>query len=278
MPYLTDAHRWRALTTRDRNANGLFVYSVKSTNVYCRPICPARLARRANVSFYKTSQEAEADGFRACKRCKPNSVLEDTQQLAVEKACKLIDEAIKNDDPKAFRLQDLSNSVGLTTRYFHKIFKDKMGMTPKEYASLIGDMQSSSSATPGMTESLATTTTPELEDFDFNNFSELVDFDADASATLGFNLMTGASQASAMGFGNAIDVNILHEMWNVAYEPNDVEPGYGIENKDFINTYDAILVSDASIWHSVGTPMPAFSTFDLDAAFLLGNDFPRVSF
>ncbi|KAF1997630.1 hypothetical protein P154DRAFT_524673 [Amniculicola lignicola CBS 123094] len=135
MSYTTDTARWRALTVRDALANGQFVYSVKSTTIYCRPTCPARLARRANVGFYKTSAEAAAAGFRPCKRCKPEvDTIEDSQEHAVAKACSIINQALKDDNPKAFRLQDLATSVGLTPRYFHKIFKDKTGITPKEYA------------------------------------------------------------------------------------------------------------------------------------------------
>ncbi|KAF2467430.1 uncharacterized protein BDR25DRAFT_234681, partial [Lindgomyces ingoldianus] len=134
MSFTTDQARWRALTIRDAAANGAFVYSVKSTGIYCRPTCPARLARRANVSFYKTPGEAEAAGFRSCKRCKPESVtIDDPQERAASKACSLIDEALKEPKPKSFRLQDLAKRVGLTPRYFHKVFKDKTGMTPKEY-------------------------------------------------------------------------------------------------------------------------------------------------
>ncbi|KAF2869506.1 metal binding domain of Ada-domain-containing protein, partial [Massariosphaeria phaeospora] len=134
MSFTTDNARWRALTHRDPAANGKFVYSVKSTNIYCRPICAARLARRANCGFYKTPAEAEAAGFRACKRCKPEiENVENPQELAVGKACTLIERAMKEDDPKSIKLRDLAKSVGLTPRYFHKIFKDKTGLTPKEY-------------------------------------------------------------------------------------------------------------------------------------------------
>jgi methylphosphotriester-DNA--protein-cysteine methyltransferase len=135
MSFTTDQSRWRALTIRDPLADGKFVYSVKSTRIYCRPTCPARLARRANVGFFKTAAEAEAAGYRACKRCKPEiEVVDDPQARAVSKACAFIDAALKSDSPASLKLQDLAKSVGLTPRYFHKIFKDKKGMTPKEYA------------------------------------------------------------------------------------------------------------------------------------------------
>lgn len=71
--YSTPSDRWRALTQRDSLATDAFVYAVRTTRIYCRPDCRARLARRANVSFYDTGAQAEHDGFRACKRCKPVS-------------------------------------------------------------------------------------------------------------------------------------------------------------------------------------------------------------
>src|SRR5256885_323643 len=64
--------RWRAVAERDPAFDGKFVYAVKPTGVYCRPTCPARLARRENVTFYATGNDAEAAGFRACRRCRPN--------------------------------------------------------------------------------------------------------------------------------------------------------------------------------------------------------------
>ncbi|KAG9596227.1 hypothetical protein KCU77_g5192, partial [Aureobasidium melanogenum] len=64
----TPSSRWQALVTRNPAANGTFVYCVLTTHIYCRPTCPARLARRANVEFFSTSSEAEAAGYRACKR------------------------------------------------------------------------------------------------------------------------------------------------------------------------------------------------------------------
>ena len=63
--------RWSALLSRDRNVDGKFFYSVASMGVYCRPSGGARTPRPENVSFYRTSEEAEAAGYRACKRCKP---------------------------------------------------------------------------------------------------------------------------------------------------------------------------------------------------------------
>jgi methylphosphotriester-DNA--protein-cysteine methyltransferase len=71
-PQDVDQVRWDALAKRDPDADGTFVYSVRTTGVYCRPSCPARPARRENVAFHLTCEEAEQAGFRPCKRCRPN--------------------------------------------------------------------------------------------------------------------------------------------------------------------------------------------------------------
>ena len=67
-----DAARWAPLRARDKAADGTFVYSVKTTGVYCRPSCPARPARPENVAFHDGPAAAERAGFRPCKRYKPD--------------------------------------------------------------------------------------------------------------------------------------------------------------------------------------------------------------
>jgi AraC family transcriptional regulator, regulatory protein of adaptative response / methylated-DNA-[protein]-cysteine methyltransferase len=68
----TNDQRWTAVVARDASADGTFVYSVKTTGVYCRPSCSAGPARPENVRFHATSADAVAAGFRACKRCTPD--------------------------------------------------------------------------------------------------------------------------------------------------------------------------------------------------------------
>ena len=270
MAYATDAARWRALATRDANANGHFIYTVKSTNIYCRPTCPARLARRANVGFYRTSSEAEANGFRACKRCKPDALLEDPQAMAVEKACKIIEEAVKNDNFKAIRLHDLAKNVGLTPRYFHKIFKDRKGVTPKEWATGRATTQGITDAIPSLAASPLSDQALDTFDWDgsnYNNFNQLVDFDMDGGATLGYNLTTGADQPVSMGYGNAIDVSILDELWTAGY----TEAGAFLEDDNLMNTFgDA--ANTTPMWLAVGKRPSAVSTLELDVDALLRYD------
>ncbi|WP_299394009.1 2OG-Fe(II) oxygenase [Pelagibius sp.] len=67
-----DEARWAAVERRDAAMDGRFVYGVLSTGIYCRPSCPSRPARRENVRFFPDPAAAEAAGFRACKRCRPD--------------------------------------------------------------------------------------------------------------------------------------------------------------------------------------------------------------
>src|SRR5579884_4059499 len=72
-PRLADRF-WRATLARDPRADGLFFLAVRSTGIYCRPSCPARRPLRRNVVFYRTHRDAEREGFRPCRRCRPNQI------------------------------------------------------------------------------------------------------------------------------------------------------------------------------------------------------------
>src|SRR5215475_15750821 len=87
-----DEARWAALRARDARADGTFVYSVKTTGVYCRPSCAARPARPENVAFHATPAAAERAGFRPCKRCKPDQPpLAQRQAAQVAALCRMIE-------------------------------------------------------------------------------------------------------------------------------------------------------------------------------------------
>ena len=68
-----DDARWQAIRTRDASQDGLFVYGVRSTGIFCRASCPSRPARPENVVIHETAEAALAGGFRACLRCRPES-------------------------------------------------------------------------------------------------------------------------------------------------------------------------------------------------------------
>jgi AraC family transcriptional regulator of adaptative response/methylated-DNA-[protein]-cysteine methyltransferase len=123
--------RWHSVVTRDRKADGTFLYSVESTKVYCRPSCPSRLARPENVRFHVSCIEAEASGFRPCKRCTPNeSPLREQHAAKIAEVCRRIEQA--DQEPS---LNDLAASIGLSSFHFHRMFRAVTGVTPKHYAS-----------------------------------------------------------------------------------------------------------------------------------------------
>ena len=128
--FSTDDEKWQAVLKRDSAADEQFYFSVRTTGVFCRPSCAARVARRENVRFHTTIAEAEKAGFRACKRCKPKEApLRGRQAAAVAEACRLIENAV---EPPS--LENLANAVGLSRFHLHRLFREITGVTPKAYA------------------------------------------------------------------------------------------------------------------------------------------------
>ena len=128
--FVTDQDRWAAVQRRDAAADGSFFYSVRTTGVYCRPSCAARTPRRENVQFHPTTDAAVRAGFRACRRCRPDSAgLAAQRAAAVATACRLIERA--EDMPS---LDALAKAAGFSRFHFHRIFKSVTGVTPKAYA------------------------------------------------------------------------------------------------------------------------------------------------
>src|SRR5262245_15006006 len=122
--------RWAMVVARDCAADGRFVYSVKTTGVYCRPSGAARPAKPENVRFHDTCADAERAGFRPCKRCRPNqSSLSQQRAATVGELCRFIEQA---EQPP--RLDELAKRAGLSIYHLHRVFKTLTGVTPKAYA------------------------------------------------------------------------------------------------------------------------------------------------
>jgi AraC family transcriptional regulator of adaptative response / DNA-3-methyladenine glycosylase II len=124
----------RARSRRDPRYDGRFVVAVKTTGIYCRPVCPAPLARPSNVTFFATPRHAEREGFRPCRRChpetRPGSPAWRGTGATVERALRLIAEGALDDRPVA----ELAGTLGIGDRHLRRLFIDRMGVPPVQAA------------------------------------------------------------------------------------------------------------------------------------------------
>ena len=125
-----DVARWRAVVEHDPTHDGLFVYAVNSTGVYCRPSCASRRPRRDRVTFFETGAEAERAGYRPCRRCRgqaPATV--DPWTERIRRGCRYL--ANVDGHPS---LAALAGRVGGSPYHLQRKFKQLVGVTPREYA------------------------------------------------------------------------------------------------------------------------------------------------
>lgn len=172
-----DDTRWQAVRDRDANADGFFVYGVRSTRIYCRPICKARLARRANVSFYDTPHGAREAGFRACKRCKPEMEGFMPEDAAVRKIRAFVS---SGGGDGVMSLGQMARRTGLSKWHFHRVFKKCVGVTPVEYVRMrrrSGDLASSVGQTDVSTTSAGSESPATSLDADWLQQLEMGEFD-----------------------------------------------------------------------------------------------------
>lgn len=121
--------RWQAVVRRDVQADGDFVYAVRTTGVYCRPSCPSRAARRENVAFFDSAELAAAAGYRPCKRCRPDAPsLQQRRHALVRQACRTIELGTS-----APTLAALAQQAGMSPYHFQRIFKGVTGLSPKAF-------------------------------------------------------------------------------------------------------------------------------------------------
>ncbi|EXJ59565.1 hypothetical protein A1O7_03711 [Cladophialophora yegresii CBS 114405] len=130
--------RWSAIVSRNPNAAGAFVYAVKTTGIYCRPDCKARLARRANILFFDSGPLAKEAGYRACKRCKPELLAaqqEDPLSGKIRRAVFLVEEHASRG--QKISLGNLSRQVGLSKWHLLRVFRRIQGLSPHEMSTAI---------------------------------------------------------------------------------------------------------------------------------------------
>lgn len=124
---------WEAVEQNDETFDGRFVVAVRTTKIYCRPSCKSRLPLRKNVEFFPRAASAEAEGYRACKRCLPQDAeVVDDQAERVQMICQYIDAHI--DEPCT--LDDISAAVGWSPYHLQRTFKQVVGITPRQYTEM----------------------------------------------------------------------------------------------------------------------------------------------
>ncbi len=122
---------WQAVSDRNKEYDGVFVYAVRSTGIYCRPSCPSRRPRREQVQFFDRPAAAEQAGFRACRRCHPQkATVEDPNLGLVEQMCRYL---VERED-RAPTLEELSQHFHMSPYHLQRTFKRIVGVTPKQYA------------------------------------------------------------------------------------------------------------------------------------------------
>ena len=122
---------FRAYETRDARFDGRFFVAVKTTGIFCRPVCPARTPKRANVTFYPSSAAAFAAGYRPCLRCRPERApavrgQESGGAALVSRALESIDAGVLNEGS----LEELSERIGVTSRHLRRLFEEHLGASP----------------------------------------------------------------------------------------------------------------------------------------------------
>ncbi|MBA3461531.1 MAG: methylphosphotriester-DNA--protein-cysteine methyltransferase family protein, partial [Deltaproteobacteria bacterium] len=131
---LTDDARYTALLTRDPRFDGVFFVGVSTTGIYCRPICPARTPGRTRCTFYPSPAQAEAAGFRACFRCRPelapgNADVDAVDALVSAAARKIAEGALNERSVDA-----LASELGVSARHLRRATEARLGVSPVELA------------------------------------------------------------------------------------------------------------------------------------------------
>ncbi len=132
MPHLiSDDRRWEAIDRRESAYDGVFVYAIDKTGLYCRPSCQSPRPDRSEVTFFTFPAVAEAAGYQPCPHCQPDGVTRrDPQADAVRRVCVYIEQ---NMD-RALTLAELGEHVHFSPYHLQRVFKRVMGISPRQYA------------------------------------------------------------------------------------------------------------------------------------------------
>lgn len=122
---------YQAMLARDPRFDGKFFVGVKTTGIYCRPICPAR-PKRINVEFFKNHLIAEKAGYRPCLRCRPESAPQSPAWIGTSAIVQRAVKVLQTQYAQSFKEDDFAEQFGVSARHLRRLFIDEIGKTPKQ--------------------------------------------------------------------------------------------------------------------------------------------------
>ena len=132
MNVLSDKVMWDAVKGCDEKYDGHFIYAVKSTGICCRPSCKSRTPLKENISFFSTVSMAIEEGYRPCKRCRPDLIHSNEEEI-IASAKQYIEDEFRN----TLTLDRLSLFVGVSKFHLQRMFKKSTGLSPLEYVTML---------------------------------------------------------------------------------------------------------------------------------------------
>lgn len=124
---------YEAYKAKDKRFDGKFFVGIKSTNIYCRPICTARLASQKNTIFFENAAQAEKSGFRPCLKCRPELIINNNSEEYENELLKDAISYINNNFTSSITLDDISYNIGCSKRHLSRVFKEELNITCKDY-------------------------------------------------------------------------------------------------------------------------------------------------
>ncbi|HEY9713293.1 MAG TPA: AlkA N-terminal domain-containing protein [Chroococcales cyanobacterium] len=125
---------YQALQAHDPRFDGIFFVAVKSTKIYCRPICPAKVPMQRNCTFYPTAAAAEQAGYRPCLRCRPELAPGNSRVDAMNRLSGLIAQQIEDGFLDNGSVADLAQEIGISERHLRRVVESEFGVSPLDLA------------------------------------------------------------------------------------------------------------------------------------------------
>ncbi len=135
LPNLNQAQCQQARLARDPRFDGQFFVAVKTTGIFCRPICPANLPKEDNVEYFQDKTQALNAGYRPCLRCRPDSAPSSWAWKGTETTFQRALAWLDQHGLQDMKVGQLADKLGISERYLRQLFQQYLGLSPKQYDS-----------------------------------------------------------------------------------------------------------------------------------------------